>query len=134
MIRSCLPVPSLSSKAAAVSPAKLNLAAKSCTFDVDDLKAAKPTANPKTTYARLHAIKAQRGMAGTLATSRLVRSCSCMFGRPVEYAAIVLNTFTLYKLPQSCKKAEILACCAACIKFNSRSCAPPVIVEYVWLP
>ena len=41
MIRSWLPVPSLSSKAAAVSPAKLNLAAKSCTFDDDDLNAAK---------------------------------------------------------------------------------------------
>src|SRR3954452_22679641 len=99
MIRSCLPVPSLSSKAAAVSPAKLNLAAKSCTFDVDDLKAAKPNANPKNTYTRLHAIMAQRGTVGILATRKTVRSCSCMLGRPVEYAAIVLNTLTLYKLP-----------------------------------
>src|SRR5271169_2446882 len=114
MIRSCPPVPSLSSKAAAVSPAKLNLAAKSCTFDVDDLKAAKANANPKTTYARLHAIMAQRGIAGTLAMRKLVRSCSCMLERPVEYAAIVLNTFTLYKLPHSRIKPELLACCAAC--------------------
>src|SRR5947209_20267908 len=131
MIRPCLPVPSLSSKAAAVSPANLNLAAKSCTFDDDDLNAAKPIANPRITYARLHAIMAQRGTVGTLATSKAVRSCSRMLGRPVEYPAIVLNTFTLYKLPHLCIKAVVLACWAASRIFNSRSGAPPVIDAYI---